>query len=128
MQRGVATADVLEGIGQGLQPREHLGVAYLPGDVVGRLGLLVRLGLALLGAANFFDFRRVAGTLSLDSLEEILDEAADNQIFLAHLAAAGGLGFLAYWLLTRGFILEFKRKVIAEQLGDALARELGVKS
>ncbi len=44
---------------------------------------------ALLGAANFFDFRRVWGTLELDPLENILDRAADNRIFLAHLAAAG---------------------------------------
>lgn len=44
---------------------------------------------ALLDAANFFDFRRVSGTLALDSLDLILDGAADNKIFLAHLAAAG---------------------------------------
>jgi len=44
---------------------------------------------ALLGAANFFDFRRVWGTLGLDSLDEVLDTAAGNRIFLAHLAAAG---------------------------------------
>ncbi len=44
---------------------------------------------ALLGAANFFDFRRVWGTLALDALDGVLDDAAGNRIFLAHLAAAG---------------------------------------
>jgi CBS domain-containing protein len=44
---------------------------------------------ALLGAANFFDFRRVWGTLALDPLDRVLERAADNRIFLAHLAAAG---------------------------------------
>jgi len=47
---------------------------------------------ALLGAANFFDFRRVWGTLSLDPLDDVIAGAADNRIFLAHLAA-GGLRF-----------------------------------
>jgi CBS domain-containing protein len=44
---------------------------------------------ALLGAANFFDFRKVYGQLSLDPLEGIVRGAGDNQIFLAHLARAG---------------------------------------
>jgi CBS domain-containing protein len=43
---------------------------------------------ALLDAANFFDFRGVRGTLSLDPLHELLERAGRNQIFLAHLAAA----------------------------------------
>ena len=47
---------------------------------------------ALLGAANFFDFRRVWGSLSVDPLDEVILGAADNNIFLAHLAA-GGLRF-----------------------------------
>ena len=47
---------------------------------------------ALLGAANFFDFRRVWGSLSLDILDDVILGAADNRIFLAHLAA-GGLRF-----------------------------------
>jgi len=44
---------------------------------------------ALLGAANFFDFRRVAGSLDLDPLDDVLERAAGNRIFLAHMAAAG---------------------------------------
>lgn len=44
---------------------------------------------ALLGAANFFDHRRVCGELSLEPLEAIQRTAGSNRIFLAHLAAAG---------------------------------------
>ena len=44
---------------------------------------------ALLGAANFFDFRAIAGRLSLDPLESVIGNAAGNRIFLAHLARAG---------------------------------------
>jgi CBS domain-containing protein len=44
---------------------------------------------ALLGAANFFDYRKVYGELSLDPLEEIVRGAGENKIFLAHLARAG---------------------------------------
>ena len=40
---------------------------------------------ALLDAAIFFDFRAVAGTLSLESLEEIIDRAQDRKAFLAHM-------------------------------------------
>lgn len=43
---------------------------------------------ALLDAANFFDFRPVRGQLPLDTLNDILDDAGRNQIFLAHFAAA----------------------------------------
>ncbi|MGH9009028.1 MAG: DUF294 nucleotidyltransferase-like domain-containing protein [Acidimicrobiia bacterium] len=43
---------------------------------------------ALLGAAIFFDFRRVAGTLDLEPLEGLLDEAPEAELFLAHLAAS----------------------------------------
>ena len=44
---------------------------------------------ALLGAANFFDFRRVAGSLALDELDAVVESAGENRIFLAHLARAG---------------------------------------
>ena len=43
---------------------------------------------ALLGAAIFFDFRRVAGGLDLEPLETVLDGAPDAELFLAHLAAS----------------------------------------
>jgi len=44
---------------------------------------------ALLGAANFFDYRKVYGELSLDPMEKILRGAGGNRIFLAHLTRAG---------------------------------------
>ncbi|MBE7556628.1 MAG: cyclic nucleotide-binding/CBS domain-containing protein [Anaerolineales bacterium] len=47
---------------------------------------------ALLEAAIFFDFRRVHGLLSLNSLEEIFLKAGERGLFLAHLARAA-LGF-----------------------------------
>jgi CBS domain-containing protein len=47
---------------------------------------------ALLEAAIFFDFRRVHGPLSLNSLEEIFLKASERGLFLAHLARAA-LGF-----------------------------------
>ena len=47
---------------------------------------------ALLDAAIFFDFRRVAGTLALDALEEIVAAANSEQRFLSHLAR-GALDF-----------------------------------
>jgi CBS domain-containing protein len=47
---------------------------------------------ALIEAANFFDFRRVHGALELEPLQQVLAEAAHEQIFLAHLARAA-LGF-----------------------------------
>ena len=43
---------------------------------------------ALLDAANFFDFRGVRGDLDLEPLQALLRQAGDDQIFLAHLAAA----------------------------------------
>src|SRR5919106_1758838 len=47
---------------------------------------------ALLDAAIFFDFRAVAGTLSLQPLEEIIAAAKSQQLFLAHMAR-GALDF-----------------------------------
>lgn len=43
---------------------------------------------ALVDAANFFDFRGVRGAVPLDPLSHLLGQAGQNQIFLAHLAAA----------------------------------------
>lgn len=47
---------------------------------------------ALLDAAIFFDFRPVAGALTLDALEEIVTSAKSEQLFLSHLAR-GALDF-----------------------------------
>ena len=43
---------------------------------------------ALLEAAIFFDFRRVAGPLDLEPLEAVLAEAPQAELFLTHLAAS----------------------------------------
>ena len=47
-------------------------------------------GLMMVGI--FFDFRAVAGSLSVESLEKVILDAADNQIFMAHMARQS-LGF-----------------------------------
>ena len=47
---------------------------------------------ALLDAAIFFDFRTVAGTLSIESLDQIIVAAKSQQLFLAHMAR-GALDF-----------------------------------
>lgn len=47
---------------------------------------------ALLDASIFFDFRAVAGTLSLESLEQIIATAAHEKLFLAHMLS-GALAF-----------------------------------
>jgi len=41
---------------------------------------------SLMMAGIFFDFRPVAGSLSVTPLEEIILKSADNQLFMAHLA------------------------------------------
>lgn len=47
---------------------------------------------ALLEAAIFFDFRKVYGELALDPLEQMIQQASEHHLFLAHLARAA-LGF-----------------------------------
>ncbi len=64
---------------------------------------------ALLDAAIFFDFRPVAGSLSLDSLEETIAPAKDERRFLAHmlngaLAFRPPLGFFNRLRATNGEI------------------------
>jgi CBS domain-containing protein len=54
---------------------------------------------ALLNASIFFDLRRVAGTLSVEPLEEIIVAARSHRLFLAHMARGAmdfqpPLGFL----------------------------------
>lgn len=43
---------------------------------------------ALVEALNFFDFRPVHGSLSLNALDEVIRQAGREQIFLAHFARA----------------------------------------
>jgi CBS domain-containing protein len=40
----------------------------------------------LMVSSIFFDFRAVAGTLSMERVERIIEDARDNQLFMAHLA------------------------------------------
>jgi len=40
----------------------------------------------LMVSSIFFDFRAVAGTLSMESVEKLIESSADNQLFMAHLA------------------------------------------
>jgi CBS domain-containing protein len=41
---------------------------------------------SLIDAANFFDFRRIAGTLDLEPLDEVIESAGRQDIFLARMA------------------------------------------
>lgn len=41
---------------------------------------------SLIDAANFFDFRRIAGTLDLEPLHEVIESAGRQDIFLARMA------------------------------------------
>ncbi len=47
---------------------------------------------SLMMVGIFFDFRAVAGSLSVEPLENIISDAADNQIFMGHVARQS-LGF-----------------------------------
>ncbi|MDX1582734.1 MAG: DUF294 nucleotidyltransferase-like domain-containing protein, partial [Thermoanaerobaculia bacterium] len=47
---------------------------------------------ALIEASNFFDFRRVHGSLSLESLHEIIEDARHRDLFLGRMAK-NGVGF-----------------------------------
>ncbi|MDX2472810.1 MAG: putative nucleotidyltransferase substrate binding domain-containing protein, partial [Candidatus Krumholzibacteria bacterium] len=47
---------------------------------------------SLMMVGIFFDFRAVAGSLSVEPMEQVILKAADNQIFMAHVARQG-LGF-----------------------------------
>jgi len=40
----------------------------------------------LMVSSIFFDFRAVAGSLSMESVDKLIDAAEDNQLFMAHLA------------------------------------------
>ena len=83
---------------------------------------------ALLGAAIFFDFRRVAGTLDLEPLESLLDRAPETELFLHHVAASAAsirppVGAFRRILVKNGAI-DLKRGAIGPVV--ALARVYGL--
>lgn len=85
---------------------------------------------ALVEAAIFFDFRKVAGTLDLEPLEVIVDGAARADLFLAHLAASA-LSFappLGHFrrIMTKDGAIDLKLGGIAPVV--ALARVHGLAS
>ena len=78
---------------------------------------------ALLDAAIFFDFRAVAGSLSLESLEEIVGAAKSQKLFLAHLARCAldsypPLGFFHRLRSANGKV-DLKKGAIAPIIGLA---------
>src|SRR5262245_57471147 len=87
---------------------------------------------ALLDAAIFFDFRVVAGDLSLQSLDEIITAAQSQKLFLAHLARGAldffpSLGFFNRLRSENGAI-DLKRGAIAPIVGLARAAALAAGS
>ena len=87
---------------------------------------------ALLDAAIFFDFRGVAGDLSLESLDEIITAAQSQKLFLSHLAR-GALDFfppLGFFnrLRSENGKLDLKKDSIAPIVGLARAAALAAGS
>lgn len=87
---------------------------------------------ALLDASIFFDFRPVAGTLSLESLEQIIAGAQNEKLFLAHLlsdavAFRPPLG-LFNWLRSENGYVDIKKGGIAEIVSLARAAALAAGS
>lgn len=87
---------------------------------------------ALLDAAIFFDFRSVAGTLALDTLEEIIGAAKAERRFLSHLAR-GALDFyppLGFFnrLRTDNGKVDLKKSSIAPIVGLARVAALAAGS
>ena len=87
---------------------------------------------ALLDAANFFDFRGVRGSLSMDPLHDLLARAGRNQIFLAHLAAASTrfrppLGLFGR-LKDHDGMVDLKREGLLPIVGLARVHALGAGS
>lgn len=87
---------------------------------------------ALLDATIFFDFRAVAGDLSLESLDEIIAAAHTQKVFLAHLARAAldffpPLGFFNR-LRTDAGAIDFKKGAIAPIVGLARVAALAAGS
>jgi CBS domain-containing protein len=76
---------------------------------------------ALLDAAIFFDFRAVAGALSLQTLDELIGSAKDQKLFLLHMARGAmdffpPLGFFNRLRSDRGRI-DLKKGGIAPIVG-----------
>jgi CBS domain-containing protein len=87
---------------------------------------------ALLDAAIFFDFRSVAGDLSLQSLDEMIAAAQTQKLFLAHLAR-GALEFhpplgLFNVLRSEAGKVDLKQGAIAPIVGLARVAALAVGS
>ena len=87
---------------------------------------------ALLDAAIFFDFRAVAGNLSLESLDEIIDSAKSQKLFLSHMARGAmdfypPLGFFNRLRSTNGKV-DLKRSGIAPIVGLARVAALAAGS
>jgi CBS domain-containing protein len=87
---------------------------------------------ALLDAAIFFDFRAVAGNLSLEPLEKIIASAQNEKRFLTHmlngaLAFYPPLGFFDR-LRSEGGKIDIKKSGIAPIVGLARVAALGVGS
>jgi len=87
---------------------------------------------ALLDAAIFFDFRSVAGALSLAPLEEIFTGAATEKLFIAHMAGsavelAPPLGFFNRMRTESGGV-ELKKGGIGPIVGLARAAALAAGS
>jgi CBS domain-containing protein len=87
---------------------------------------------ALLDAAIFFDFRAVAGDLSLASLDDLIAAARDEKLFLMHMTR-GALGFrppLGYFnrLRSERGKLDLKKGGIAPIVGLARVAALAAGS
>jgi len=87
---------------------------------------------ALLDAAIFFDFRSVAGTLALDTLEEIIGAAKSERRFLSHLARGAldfypPLGFFNHLRSDNGKV-DLKKGSIAPIVGLARVAALAAGS
>jgi CBS domain-containing protein len=87
---------------------------------------------ALLDAAIFFDFRPVAGTLALEALEQLIVDARNEKLFLAHMAN-GALAFrppLGFFnrLRSENGKVEIKRAGIAPVVSIARVAALAAGS
>jgi len=87
---------------------------------------------ALLDAAIFFDFRSIAGTLKLDSLDKIIASAKSQKLFLSHMAR-GALDFfppLGFFHRLRGDNgrVDLKKGGIAPVVGLARVAALAAGS
>ena len=87
---------------------------------------------ALLDAGIFFDFRKVAGSLDLEPLEQALDAAAGADPFLAHMAAAAvsfhpAVGAFRR-ILTRDGAVDLKRGAVQSVVALARVQALAAGS